>query len=54
VNDCHIWVQLAYKRLYDSKLKTMATVRATAGPAAADVKKEGMNDMAKFFKHQLF
>jgi hypothetical protein len=45
--------QTAYKCLTDNKPATMATVRlASATPDQA--KLEGMNNMTKFFKHQLF
>ncbi len=52
VDNYHLRVQQSYKRLYDSKLDTMGVVRAIT--AAADVKKEGMTNMAKLFTHQLF
>ncbi len=49
-------VQVAYDRLVDNKPATMATVRGTiaAGATEAQVKAEGIKDMALFFKHQLF
>jgi hypothetical protein len=53
-NHYHICIQHAYTRLYDSRPEAMATVRAAGSAPIADVKKEGINDMAKFFKHQLF
>ncbi len=54
MNDYRCRVQVAYDRLIDNRPATIATVRAAAGAAAADIKKEGINDMALFFKHQLF
>jgi len=56
MNDFGCRVQVAYDRLVDNKPATMATVRNTiaAGAAEADVKAEGIKDMALFFKHQLF
>jgi hypothetical protein len=53
INDFHVRVQTAYKRITDSKPATMATVRL-AGATPDQAKLEGMKDMAKFFKHQLF
>jgi len=53
INDFHVRVQTAYKRLTDSKPATMAAVRL-AGATPDQAKLEGMKDMAKFFKHQLF
>jgi hypothetical protein len=47
-------VQVAYKRPCDSKPSAILVVRVTTGAAAANVKKEGLDDMAKYFKHQLF
>jgi hypothetical protein len=49
-------VQVAYDRLVDNKPAAMATVRGTiaAGATEAQVKAEGIRDMALFFKHQLF
>jgi hypothetical protein len=54
MNDYRCRVQVAYDRLIDNRPDTIATVRAAAGAAPADIKKEGINDMALFFKHQLF
>jgi hypothetical protein len=56
MNDFGCRVQVAYDRLVDNKPAAMATVRGTiaAGAAEADVKAEGIKDMALFFKHQLF
>jgi hypothetical protein len=53
INANHVCIQMAYNRLYDSKPATMATEK-NAAATVAKAKKEGMNDMAKFFKHQLF
>jgi len=53
INDFHVRVQTAYKRITDSKPATMAAVRL-AGATPDQAKLEGMKDMAKFFKHQLF
>jgi len=56
MNDFGCRVQVAYDRLVDNKPATMATVRGTiaAGATEAQVKAEGIKDMALFFKHQLF
>jgi len=56
MNDFLCRIQVAYDRLLDNKPATMPTVRATiaAGATEAEVKAEGINDMALFFKHQLF
>ncbi len=52
INDYHVRVQTAKKRLTDSKPATMAAVRL-AGATSDQAKLEGMKGMAKFFKHQL-
>jgi Retrotransposon gag protein len=56
MNDFGCRVQVAYDRLVDNKPATMAAVRTTiaAGATEAEVKAEGIKDMALFFKHQLF
>jgi hypothetical protein len=56
MNEYRCRVQVAYYRLIDNKPATMAAVRTTiaAGATEAEVKAEGINDMALFFKHQLF
>jgi hypothetical protein len=56
MNDFLCRIQVAYDRLLDNKPATMVTVRNTmaAGATEAQVKAEGINDMALFFKHQLF
>jgi hypothetical protein len=56
MNDFLCQIQVAYDRLLDNKPATMPTVRTTiaAGATEAEVKAEGINDMALFFKHQLF
>ncbi len=56
MNDYRCRVQVAYDRLIDNKPANMGTVGNTiaAGATEADVKAEGINDMALFFKHQLF
>jgi Retrotransposon gag protein len=53
LNDYHVLVQMAYKQLTDNKPVNMANLRL-AGATITQTKLEGMNDMAKFFKHQLF
>jgi len=53
MNDYRCRVQVAYDRLIDNKPATMAAVRL-AGATFAQAKAEGINDMALFFKHQLF
>jgi hypothetical protein len=53
MNDYRCRVQVAYDRLIDNKPATMAAVRL-AGATVAQAKAEGINDMALFFKHQLF
>jgi hypothetical protein len=56
MNDFLCRIQVAYNRLLDNKPAAMTTVRNTmaAGTTEAQVKAEGINDMALFFKHQLF
>jgi hypothetical protein len=56
MNDFGCRVQVAYDRLVDNKPAAMASVRGTiaAGATEAQVKAEGIKDMALFFKHQLF
>ena len=56
MNDFLCRIQVAYDRLLDNKPATMPTVRTfiAAGATEADIKAEGINDMALFFKHQLF
>jgi hypothetical protein len=56
MNDFLCRIQVAYDRLIDNKPDTMPTVRNTiaAGATEAQVKAKGINDMALFFKHQLF
>jgi hypothetical protein len=54
INDYTYRVQMAYKRLTDTKPATMAAVRATTGGQPADYKAEGIKDAFKFIKHQLF
>jgi hypothetical protein len=56
MNDFGCRVQVAYNHLVDNKPATMATVRVTIAARAteAQVKAEGIKDMALFFKHQLF
>jgi hypothetical protein len=46
-------VQVAYDCLIDNKPATMAAVRLT-GTTIDQAKAKGINDMALFFKHQLF
>jgi hypothetical protein len=53
INDYHVHVQMAYKRLTDNKPATLPAIRL-AGAIVAQAKLKGMNDMAKFFKHLLF
>ncbi len=53
MNAYHYRVQMTYKRLTDNKSTTMAAIRL-AGATPDQAKLEGMNDMAKFFKHQMF
>jgi hypothetical protein len=54
MNDYRCRVQIAYDHLIDNRPAAINTVRAAAGAAPDDIKKEGINDMALFFKHQLF
>jgi hypothetical protein len=56
MNDLGCRVQVAYDCLVDNKPATMTTIRGTiaAGATEAQVKAEGIKDMALFFKHQLF
>jgi Retrotransposon gag protein len=53
MNDYRCRVQVAYNRLINNKPTTMATVRL-AGATVAQAKAKGINDIALFFKHQLF
>ncbi len=53
MNDYRCRVQIAYDHLIDNKPATMATVRL-AGATVAQAKAEGINDVALFFKQQLF
>ncbi len=46
-------VQIAYERLIDNKPANMAAVRLACA-MVDQAKAEGINNMAKFFKHQLF
>jgi hypothetical protein len=56
MNDFLCRIQVAYDRLLDNKPAAITTVRNTmaAGTTEAQVKAKGINDMALFFKHQLF
>jgi hypothetical protein len=56
MNDFLCRIQVACDRLLDNKPAAIATVRTTiaAGATEAQIKAEGINDMALFFKHQLF
>jgi hypothetical protein len=54
MNDYHCRVQVAYDRLFDNRPDAINAVRAAVGANPVDIKKEGINDMALFFKHQLF
>ncbi len=49
-------IQVAYDHLFDNKPATITTFRNTMAARAteAQVKAKGINDMALFFKHQLF
>jgi hypothetical protein len=53
MNDYRCRIQVAYDCLIDNKPDTMAAVRL-AGATVAQAKAKGINDMALFFKHQLF
>ncbi len=53
MNNYRCRVQVAYDRLIDNKPATMAAVRL-AGATVDQAKAEGINDLALFFKHQLF
>jgi len=58
VMDYYLRVHESYQKLIDTKPAAIANVRDAAAAAgahdAAAVKKEGVRDMEKFFKHQLF
>jgi len=56
MNDFLCRIQVAYDHLLDNKPAAITTVRTTiaAGATEAQVKAKGINDMALFFKHQLF
>ena len=49
MNDYRCRVQVAYDRLIDNRPDTIATVRAAAGAAPADIKKEGINDICLLY-----
>jgi len=53
-HDYYLRVCDAFKRMCEAKADDMYTVRLAADAAAADVKKEGIQDSERFFKHQLF
>jgi hypothetical protein len=53
MNDYCCRVQVTYDCLIDNKPATMATVRLTSA-TVDQAKAEGINNMALFFKHQLF
>jgi hypothetical protein len=53
INDNHYRIQMAYKHLTDNKPATMAAIRLTSA-TVDQAKAEGIVNMAKFFKHQLF
>jgi hypothetical protein len=53
MNDYRCRVQVAYDRLINNKPATITAVRL-AGATIDQAKAEGINDMAVFFKHQLF
>jgi hypothetical protein len=53
MNDYRCRVQVAYDRLIDNKPATMAAIRL-ASATVDQAKAQGINDMALFFKHQLF
>ncbi len=54
MDDYHLRVQLTYKMLNDCKPVGVLAVIAATGTTQADVKIEGLDDVTKFFKHQLF
>ena len=53
-HDYYLRVHEAFTKMCEAKPDTIAVVRAAAGAAAADVKGEGIKDIERFFKHQLF
>lgn len=53
-HDYYLRVHESFSKMCEAKPDAIAAVRAAAAAAPADVKKEGIRDMEKFFKHQLF
>ena len=53
-HDYYLRVHEAFTKMCESKPANIAVVRAAAGAAADDVKAEGIKDIERFFKHQLF
>jgi Retrotransposon gag protein len=55
VQDFYLRVSEAYQRLRESRPEAMFAVRYGVNPPVeADIKKEGIDDMGRFFLHQLF
>jgi Retrotransposon gag protein len=55
VQDFYLRVSEAYQRLRESRPEAMFAVRYNVVPiVGADLKKEGIDDMGRFFLHQLF
>jgi len=53
-HDYYLRVHEAFTKMCESKPAAIAAVRAAAGAAADAVKAEGIRDIERFFKHQLF
>ena len=53
-HDYYLRVCESFNKMCEAKPATMNDVRAAAGAAVGDVKKEGILDCEKFFRHQLF
>jgi len=53
-HDYYLRVHETFSKMCNAKPAALNNVRAAAGAGREDVKKEGMRDVEKFFKHQLF
>ena len=53
-HDYYLRVHEAFTKMCEAKPAALANVRAAAGAAVEDVKAEGIRDIERFFKHQLF
>ena len=53
-HDYYLRVHEAFTKMCEAKPEALNAVRAAAGAAANEVKAEGIRDIERFFKHQLF